>query len=303
MIKYYSWAIAQKVLSNTPGGNKIYYGLGSLVQKNKKGRSGPMSSAINLVKNIQNLVDKDAVIMDVGTGWYHHEPFLLYLCGFSKFYLFDVVNKSKLNYIKNYLCGIVDNIDMVSNELQFDKHEAINKIHRLLSCNTKEQIYSICNFEIIITKDTGSLFLPENSIDLMVSNCVLNHIPLKILKPELKILRKILKPDGYMHFLIGHDDHWTFHDPKMNKFQYYIYSDKYYRRFFETNFQFQNRLVKKELINLFNDCELTLTKYFEHKNDTSKDEIKKIIHKLDSRFSKYSVDDLSIIHSYVTLQK
>ena len=38
MIKYYSWAIAQKVLSYVPGGDKVYYGLGSIVQKNVKGR-------------------------------------------------------------------------------------------------------------------------------------------------------------------------------------------------------------------------------------------------------------------------
>ena len=303
MIKYYSWAIAQKVLSYVPGGDKVYYGLGSIVQKNVKGRAGPMSSAINLVKNIQNLVGKDAVIMDVGTGWYHHEPFLLYLCGFSKFYLFDVVEKSKFIYIKNYLNGIIDNIEVISNELQIDESNAIDKINELLSCNSKKEIYKICNFEPVITKDTNRLFMPENSIDLMVSNCVLNHIPLDILKPELKILKKILKPNGYMHFLIGHDDHWTFHDLKMNKFQYYIYSDKYYKRLFETNFQFQNRLVKKELIDLFDQCGLILTNYFEHKNNSSRAEIEKIIHKLDSRFSKYSIDDLSIIHSYVTLQK
>ena len=236
MIKYYSWAIAQKVLSYVPGGDKVYYGLGSIVQRNVKGRAGPMSSAINLVKNIQNLVGKDAVIMDVGTGWYHHEPFLLYLCGFSKFYLFDVVEKSKFIYIKNYLNGIIDNIEVISNELQIDESNAIDKINELLSCNSKKEIYKICNFEPVITKDTNRLFMPENSIDLMVSNCVLNHIPLDILKPELKILKKILKPNGYMHFLIGHDDHWTFHDLKMNKFQYYIYSDKYYKRLFETNF-------------------------------------------------------------------
>ena len=115
MIKYYSWAIAQKMLSYTPGGSKIYYGLGSLLQKNNKGKAGPMSSAINLVRNIQNLVHKDAIIMDVGTGWYHHEPFLLYLCGFSKFYLFDVVNKSKLNYqITNKHIYSQNKVNMVS---------------------------------------------------------------------------------------------------------------------------------------------------------------------------------------------
>jgi hypothetical protein len=60
----------------------------------------------------------------------------------------------------------------------------------------------------------------------MVSNCVLNHIPRDILLPEMKVLREILKPDGRMHFLIGHDDHWTFHDRRENQFNYYRYSDR-----------------------------------------------------------------------------
>ena len=40
----------------------------------------------------------------------------------------------------------------------------------------QKEIYKICNFEPVITKDINRLFMPENSIDLMVSNCVLNHI-------------------------------------------------------------------------------------------------------------------------------
>ena len=75
------------------------------------------------------------------------KPFLLYLCGFSKFYLFDVVEKSKFIYIKNYLNGIIDNIEVISNELQIDESNAIDKINELLSCNSKKKFikYAILN--------------------------------------------------------------------------------------------------------------------------------------------------------------
>jgi hypothetical protein len=52
-------------------------------------------------------------------------------------------------------------------------------------------------------------------------NCVLTHIPPAIVKPELAALRLMLKPTGKMYMMIGHDDHWTFHDPSANQFIYY----------------------------------------------------------------------------------
>ena len=66
----------EKLLSFTPAGNKIDYGLSSLIEKNSKGRDRPLDSAIKLVKNARDMVKPGDTILDVGTGWYHHLPFL-----------------------------------------------------------------------------------------------------------------------------------------------------------------------------------------------------------------------------------
>ena len=104
---------------------------------------------------------------------------------------------------------------------------------------TRGDIYKACNFNSIVTNVTDKPFLPERSLDFVVSNCVLSHIPPSILHPELLALRAMLKDTGYMCMMIGHDDHWSFHDHSVNQFNYYRYSDTCYQAIFDTKFEYQ----------------------------------------------------------------
>jgi hypothetical protein len=72
---------------------------------------------------------------------------------------------------------------------------------------------------------------------------------------------------------------------------------------FENNFQFQNRLTKNEWFDIFNTCGLNVIDYYGHITVESRNEINKLSSNLDERFSKYSLNDLAIKHSYVTLEK
>src|SRR2546430_8157240 len=66
-----------------------------------------------------------------------------------------------------------------------------------------------------------------------------------------------------MNVLIGHDDHWSFHDPSMRMFEYYRFSDRLYRIVFETRseehtseLQSQSNLVCRLLLEKKNDIPL-----------------------------------------------
>jgi hypothetical protein len=112
----------------------------------------------------------------------------------------------------------------------------------------------------------------------------------------------MLKDDGSMYFLVGHDDHWAFHDHSANQFNYYRYSDRYYRLFFETKFEFQNRMVKQEWMEVFDRCGLRVDDYYAHITDQSREQIRRLPH-IDARFAKYPLEELAIIYSYVLLRK
>lgn len=258
-------------------------------------------TSFRLTKKGKEVIPEGGTVLDVGTGWFHHDAFLLYLVGDYKIYLFDVDDKAKLIYIKNYLGHLLKNIDLVSSALEITPDTIRDRLEPLLEMPSREALYQRCNFVPCITNRTDKPFLPENSIDFMVSNCVINHIPIRILIPELKSLREMLKPDGFMYFLIGHDDHWAFHDHSANQFNYYRYSDSFYRFVFES-LEFHNRLVKQEWLKIFEECDLRVTDYFAHITEESKTEILNLPH-IDSRFSKYPLEELAIVYSYVLMQK
>lgn len=302
MLRYYAWALAEKFLSYVPLGGRIYYGAGSILNRKSKGRNSSFGSSFRLTRIGKGLLPAGGVAMEVGSGWYHHDAFLLYLVGNYKVYLFDIQDKASLTYVRNYMGHLLDHADLVSQELSIDKENMTAKINKVLSLPSLEAVYKECNFIPAIVKNPSEMFLPPRSVDFMVGNCVLNHIPVRVLIPELSVLANILKDEGRMCFLLGHDDHWTFHDRSANQFNYYRYSDRFYRMFFETSFEFQNRLVKQEWLEVFRKCGLEVETYDIHITDQSRDQIRKLPH-IDSRFRKYPLEELAIIHSYVVLKK
>jgi hypothetical protein len=300
LLKYYLWALAEKAVCAIPLGEELAYGTDSVLNRNR-GKSPPRSSYL-LATKVKELVPKSGIIMDVGTGWFHHDAFLLYLLGDYTIYLFDVMNKARLSWIKNYLSYLISNQELISKELAIPRQTIQEKLEPLITLDSCSSIYKKCNFIPCITKKTETPFLSEDSIDFMVSNCVLNHIPPKILIAELHSLRRMLKKNGYMYHLLGHWDHWAFHDKKVNRFNYYRYSDAYYKRFFETEIEYQNRMVKQEWIHLFNSCHLRVSECSAMVDQESRNAILQLDH-IDSRFSKYPHEELAAMANYVLLQR
>jgi hypothetical protein len=301
LFKYYLWALSEKTVSYVPFGRKLAVAAYDFVRRDR-GKAQAFSSSFRLVRKVKELTPEGGHVIEVGTGWFHHDAFLIYLLGNYTIHLFDVEDRAKLRYIKNYLRYLLANRDLVCSELGISHEMIESKLSPLLSLDSRRDIYQECNFVPCITYETDKPFLPEESIDFMEGNCVLNHIRPHALIPELRALRRMLKANGHMYFLIGHDDHWTFHDHSANMFNYYRYSDAYYRLFFETKIEYHNRMVKQEWLELFGRCQLSVKEYYAYITEESKSEIRHLP-QIDSRFAKYPLEDLAIIYSYVLLTK
>ncbi len=302
MLKYYLWAAGEKTLSYVPFGSQLYHGVGYLTTRTSKRRLKGCANSYRLARKAKELTPPGGTIMDFGTAWHHHDAFLLYLMGDYKIHLFDVQDKARFWYIRTYIEYLLENLESVCSELSVDEAVAKEKLTKLLPLKSREEIYRACNFELKITQNTSELFYPEESIDFIVSNCVLSHIPPNILEPELQVLRAMLKKDGYMYMMIGHDDHWAFHDQSVNQFNYYKYSDKYYQTLFDTKFEYQNRLAKPEWLPIFDRARLEIADYYGYVTDESRANIRALPY-LDERFAKYSLDDLEVVYSYFLLRR
>jgi hypothetical protein len=303
MLIYYAWAASEKALSYLPGGKLVYKGLSVAANAGdrSKRRLAGTATSYRLVRKARELTPPGGTVLDVGTGWHHHDAFLLYLCGDYKFYLFDVEDKSSTAYIKTYLQHLLENVDEVARELALEPDQIQRRLQPLLQLRSREDVYRACNFTLCITDQTNEPFLPVGSIDFMVSNCVLTHIPPAIVGPELAALRLMLKPSGMMYMMIGHDDHWSFHDASANQFNYYRYSDRLYKRVFDTSFEYQNRMVKSEWLPVFSRAGLNVVDYWGHITDQSRQDVMRLP-RIDERFSRYPLEELATVHSYFLLR-
>jgi SAM-dependent methyltransferase len=303
VLKYYCWAAAEKVLSIVPFGKYVYRGAALVANANgrSKRRLCGCATAYELVRKTRQMTADGATILDVGTGWHHHEAVLLYLTGANyKIHLFDIVDIARLSYLHTYFLYLLENLDSVAHELGVEKQAVHEKLKHLITLRSREEIYRACNFEHHITMVTDKPFLPNQSVDFMVSNCVLTHIPPAIIEPELRALAQMLKPGGAMYMMVGHEDHWAFHDSSANQFNYYRYSDKLYRLLFDTKFEYQNRMVKSEWLPIFKRAGLEIVSYYPNITAESRQAVRSLPH-IDERFASYPLDELATVHSYFLL--
>jgi hypothetical protein len=301
LTRYYAWALAEKVLDVVPFGDRAYRAVGSMRNGRTKGINTTYVSSFRLIRKARETVPEGARVMEVGTGWYHHDAVLLYVVGDYETYLFDVEDKAHLQYVKNFARTLMRDSAMLSRELGVAEDTIHRRLERVLRQDSREQLYTALNWVPVITRYVTQPFLPKRSIDFMLSNCVINHIPPRILGPELVALREILKDDGSMYHLIGHDDHWAFHDPSANMFNFYRYSDRYYALLFES-MEYHNRMVIAEWRELFARSGLDVEDWFRHKTDASERAIKALPN-LDRRFAQHPPEDLATKYSYVLLRK
>jgi SAM-dependent methyltransferase len=307
MLRYYGWAAAEKALSLTPGGKRVYRSVGEILRSRTRGTGCDCAGGANsfpLVRKAKETVPRGGTILDVGTGYYHHDAFLLHLAGEWQVKLFDIEDRARMSYIQNYLRWLLDHLDEVCAGVGLDEGAAGAELETLLALPSREAIYQRCNFTLHTPDDLTKPFLPVGSVDFMLSNCVLVHVRPEILVAELVALRDMLADDGVMFHMLGHDDHWAFHDPAVPwpSFNYLRYSDRAWRLFFDTKLEYHNRLVKPEWLDVFSHAGLRVLDYEARIDDRSRESVQRLP-RIAERYASYPLDDLAIYYSYVLLAK
>src|SRR5664279_6277649 len=120
MLKYYAWAAAEKTLSVVPYGGLAYKTASTVANANgrSKRRLQGCPSSYRIVRKAREMIPYGGTILDIGTGWHHHDSILLYLYGGNyKIHLFDVEDKARLDYLKTYFQHLLQILDELVQEI------------------------------------------------------------------------------------------------------------------------------------------------------------------------------------------
>ncbi len=265
MIKYVMIAILLQCFSLSPQTKWIYRQLGNTLGQSIRIQNGLGRQHIERAKRILELCEKYHAIregdklLEIGTGWVHWEATILRLFYDVEITLFDIWDNRHFGVYKQYMKQLEGIIDK---ELDVKPlyHERVHSLLRAIAkADSFEEAYNLLNFRYV-TDSRGILqqFQEDTSFALVFSYNVLEHVDRVILSQMIQDFYRLLKPSGYSIHKIDPGDHLAYYCRKVSYKNYLKYSDNVWKRCFENNVQYFNRVQRPEWLALFQKAGLEL---------------------------------------------
>ena len=141
--------------------------------------------------------------------------------------------------------------------------------------------------------------LPDNSIDLVYSYAVLEHVPESVIHGITLESKRILKQNGIAYHAIGTHDHYVSFDKRISKVNFLQYPEWLWRFFVKNKISYHNRLREKQFLEIFKSHGAKI-KMISNKIDPSDLEILKTM-KIDKRFAGMTHEELAVYYSEIIL--
>ncbi len=173
---------------------------------------------------------KDAVALEIGSGWFPTIPILMSLEGARKVFMTDltphmddVTFKATLDFLR-------------SEPSWAGRTKAVNKL---------------ADLPITYLAPMKPDDVPNGSLDYVVSRTVLEHIPPDDLVGLFSTLLPKMKPDGLMLHVVDNSDHMEHRDKSLSRLNFLIWEDKQHQQVNRWMRGGENRLRHHEYAALF----------------------------------------------------
>lgn len=204
------------------------------------------------VDSVKDINSESLQALEIGTGWYPVVPIILSLRGFSKIYTYDISKLRRPVLFREMCVLLIEFIEdkTITFEMTKDTESKILTIKKYLDGGLDmDRLLKNLGVESRIC-DVSQSGLPGQSIDLILSNDVFEHIESSLLEKMCREFRRVIKSDGVMSHFIAIGDHFASFDDKITFINYLQYSEKEWEKY-NTSMCYQNRLRLSEYFTLF----------------------------------------------------
>lgn len=201
----------------------------------------------------------------------------------------DLINNS-VSRLNNYKDKFGKNADVLKDVPEVNKK------------NFREILKEYFRIKYIAPLDARKTGIESNSVDFILSNATMEHIPQKDLPDIMKECYRIMKPGGIMSNVIDYRDHWSFFDNSISVYNYLQYSDKEWNKL-NPSIMYQNRMRHSDYIKIINDAGFEILEEVPDFPDENEINLLKDIKLTDHYLKNYSREELSIKSSMLVLRK
>ena len=185
-----------------------------------------------------------ATLLEMGTGWYPTFPVCLYLAGAARVHTLDLhryLDRGLLLRLVDRLAVHVATVARVSGRPEPEVRAKLAALSRDLHQGASLELATANVIEYHAPADAAATALPADSVDVVFSNSVLEHVPPDVIDACLAEAFRILLPGGLVFHSVNCGDHYAYVDPHIDQLHYLQYTDGQWR-WWNNKFLYQNRL-------------------------------------------------------------
>lgn len=247
--------VVQRTLASLPGGVQMndwmQQRVGGLRDFNGTVQTKVVSDWLVLVNNMNELGTgtqwRD--FLEVGTGWMPVLPVCFSLGGASSCTTVDNVRHMNPRLTFRMLAGLEEYLPKIAAASQRPLEQVEKDYRNLRQAPTLAAMLERARIRYLSPADARATELAADSVDVVFSNNVFEHVPGDILSGILCESRRILKPGGISMHSVNCADHYAYFDRNITFLNYLTYSDREWQ-FWNNKIQYQNRLRPQDYIDL-----------------------------------------------------
>jgi SAM-dependent methyltransferase len=253
----------QKFLSSAPGGTEVndflQRTLGGLRHFEQTVHS-KVSDWIGLTSYMRELGrSPDGLrFVEIGTGWLPTLPICFRLAGATDCATFDL----KRHLSKKLTLRMILALEKHLVDIAATSNRTVAQVHAQYDCvrqaDSLNDLLHRANIYYHAPADASATGLPPDSVDVVFSNSVLEHVPADAIRRLMQETVRILRSGGLAIHGVNCGDHYAYFDRQITAINYLRYSKEQWQ-FWNNNLQYQNRLRPCDFLEVAEAAGLRIT--------------------------------------------
>jgi len=200
---------------------------------------------------------RGARILEIGTGWFPVLPVCFVLAGAESVVTLDIVPHLTEAGMYRLLRTLRAHIPSIAKASGLTPESIRNRLELIANQPNLAEILRSGSIEYRAPEEAGNVGLEPNSIDMIYSNSVLEHVTREALGEIMRESLRILKPGGIVMHNVACNDHYAHFDKSISYVNYLKYSETAWQ-LWNNSLQFQNRLRASEFLQSAQDAGLEI---------------------------------------------
>jgi SAM-dependent methyltransferase len=250
-------AVVQNVLARAPFGERLntllQIKIGGLrdFDSHVAGKVKDWIGMMNLLSECKVCVSNSATL-EIGTGWFPTLPLCFWLAGGKSCVTYDLHRHLSPELTRRLALALDRHLDAIAQAVNIPLPVVRERYNEL-----GNDVLTTCGVTYVAPGDASRTGLPDQSVDIVFSNSVLEHVTPEALSAIMRETRRILRPSGVAVHCVACNDHYAHFDRSISYVNYLRFSAEEWR-WWNNSLQYQNRLRAGDFLRIAEDSGFSL---------------------------------------------